>query len=85
MKKIIIHPEYDSETRENDIAVLKLRKFLSFSFLIILSGGNGLPLEEYPPVCLPIQGQSWTTGEDATVVGKFIKKNQHFSCLIDVL
>jgi len=49
VKKILNHPDYNSETKENDIAILVLKKKVS--------------LTKYPnikPACLPIKGSTHT-------------------------
>ena len=48
VKKVIIHPDYNSDTTENDIAVLKLRKFLSFYLLLSFQGETAFHLGSTP-------------------------------------
>ncbi|KAM3910192.1 transmembrane protease serine 2 [Leptodactylus fuscus] len=55
--KIISHPNYDTETKDYDIALMKLKSSVSFS-------GNNIK-----PVCLPNEGMSWTESQSCWISG----------------
>ncbi|XP_077448648.1 transmembrane protease serine 2 [Stigmatopora argus] len=56
VKKIISHEDYDPETNNNDIALLKLKTPLTFS-------------ETVKPVCLPNMGMEFSAGQPAWITG----------------
>ena len=57
IKKIIVHPEYNSRTIDNDIAILHLSTPLN------------LGQKNAGTVCLPAQGNDFGDGEDAEISG----------------
>ncbi|XP_071994914.1 transmembrane protease serine 2 [Engystomops pustulosus] len=55
--KIISHPNYNTETKDNDIALMRLKTSLSFT------GSN------IKPVCLPNAGMPWTDTQPCWISG----------------
>ncbi|XP_056416886.1 transmembrane protease serine 2 [Hyla sarda] len=57
VERIISHPNYNSETKDHDIALMKLKTSLSFT------GSN------IKPVCLPNAGMPWTDTQSSWISG----------------
>ncbi|OCT93741.1 hypothetical protein XELAEV_18011411mg, partial [Xenopus laevis] len=54
--KIIVHPNYSSQTKHNDIALMKLKKSIVFNSVS-------------RPVCLPNYGMQWEEGQECWISG----------------
>ena len=69
MRDVIVHEEYKTENKRDDIALLKLSKHLFHTLFLFSFLGERLDLFLYPPVCLPYLGQDFE-GQDASVYGE---------------
>lgn len=90
--KIVYHPDYDPETSENDIAVLKLETPVEFGIGTSTSCGRTSiphrsswssrpPVRGWPvaqPVCLPSPGQQVPVGELASIAGWGLTKEDDY-------
>eukprot|EP00079_Xenopus_tropicalis_P021990 XP_012813712.2 PREDICTED: transmembrane protease serine 2-like [Xenopus tropicalis] len=54
--RIIVHPDYSSQTNSNDIALMKLKTSIAFSSIS-------------RPVCLPNYGMQWEEGQPCYISG----------------
>ncbi|KAM4044064.1 transmembrane protease serine 2 isoform 1-T2 [Anomaloglossus baeobatrachus] len=57
VERVISHPNYDTETKNNDIALMKLKTSLSFT-------NNNIK-----PVCLPNDEMPWTSAQSCWISG----------------
>ncbi|MFY2560000.1 serine protease [Corallococcus terminator] len=90
--KIVYHPDYDPETSENDIAVLKLETPVAFGSGTSTSCGRTSsphrssrsshpPVRGWPvaqPVCLPSPGQQVPVGASASIAGWGLTKEDDY-------
>jgi hypothetical protein len=59
VRDVIVHEEYKTENKRDDIALLKLSKHVFHPLFHFFSLGERVDLFLYPPVCLPYLGQDF--------------------------
>ncbi|XP_069801899.1 transmembrane protease serine 2 isoform X2 [Dendropsophus ebraccatus] len=57
VERVIAHPNYNTETKDNDIALMKLKNSITFTATTIR------------PVCLPNTGMPWTSTQSCWISG----------------
>lgn len=65
MEEVFVHPDYDPETVDNDVALLRLPEAIKF-------GQQGIRL-----ACLPQPGQSLPITQKCTIIGWGKERSSH--------